>query len=201
MCFIIRFHGLKLIILEDVYIPSEDTFQILECVESYLKSTRYMVEYALDMGCGCGVLGLYIALKCRRIRLVDLVDIDPRAIQNAILNAFINGLRGKCRFYLSNLFEKIPMDVRYDLIVFNPPYLEPLGYLNHTVEGGPYLVKDFLEKAVYYMSDRGVIIVLIPKENLNFIRKELADVFKVEILRESQFFEEKLVCLKIYRVS
>ncbi len=201
MCFIIRFHGLKLIILEDVYIPSEDTFQILECVESYLKSTRYMVEYALDMGCGCGVLGLYIALKCRRIRLVDLVDIDPRAIQNAILNAFINGLRGKCRFYLSNLFEKIPMDVRYDLIVFNPPYLEPLGYLNHTVEGGPYLVKDFLEKAVYYMSDRGVIIVLIPKENLNFIRKELADVFKVEILRESQFFEEELVCLKIYRVS
>ena len=75
-------------------------------------------EAILDVGCGCGVLGL--ALACREpAARVDLVDEDFVAVDYAQANARRNGL-DTCRAFLSNGFSHVG-DGRYDLIVSNLP--------------------------------------------------------------------------------
>ena len=75
-------------------------------------------EAILDVGCGCGVLGLALACRAPAAR-VDLVDKDFVAVDYAQANARRNGL-DTCRAFLSNGFSHVG-DGRYDLIVSNLP--------------------------------------------------------------------------------
>ena len=87
----------------------------------------------LDLGCGCGVVGVLAAKKCGAER-VWMLDVDPLAVKIARQNAEANGVGGvNCLVSdgLSALHE-----AGFDLILTNPPYQSDFSVAKGFIEKG-----------------------------------------------------------------
>lgn len=73
----------------------------------------------LDMGCGCGLVGLLIAKAVKGVQLVG-VDSHSRAIEAANLNAQALGIEAE--MILADSGTPARMDGTFDVFVGNPPY-------------------------------------------------------------------------------
>ena len=74
----------------------------------------------LDMGCGTGAVGVIAAL--RGAASVELADLSPDAVANTRANIARHRLESRCTVRCSDLFSAFS-DERFDLIVFNVPFL------------------------------------------------------------------------------
>lgn len=74
----------------------------------------------LDIGTGTGCIGITLLLENSSFS-VDLVDIQQEALEIAIKNADLYGIKNKINFIKSDLFENVKK--KYDIIVSNPPYI------------------------------------------------------------------------------
>ena len=83
-------------------------------------STSEKANRVLDVGTGCGLLGI---LAARRACNVVAVDLNPYAIRCAKENSALNGVRGKIDFVQTSLFTALNSKASFDLILFNAPYL------------------------------------------------------------------------------
>ena len=83
-------------------------------------TVRRRARRTLDLGCGCGTLGL---LAARHSDEVHALDMNGRAVEYTAFNAAFNGL-ANIRPLQGNLFEPVG-DLRggFDLIVCNPPFV------------------------------------------------------------------------------
>lgn len=99
---------------ENVYEPSEDSFLFAENLDVGWGET------VLDMGTGCGILGIIAAEKAAK---VVAVDINPYAVYCAKRNAELSGVADKIFFLQGDLFAPIKNAEELDLILFNAPYL------------------------------------------------------------------------------
>ena len=73
----------------------------------------------LDVGTGCGVLGLLSASHGQEIVATDT---NARALDFVAFNTRLNGISNvRCR--LGSLFEPVASDERFDLIISNPPFV------------------------------------------------------------------------------
>jgi SAM-dependent methyltransferase len=79
---------------------------------------RKPIARALDVGTGCGVQALLAARHAERVTAVEL---NPRAVHLALLNASLNGIRNVDVFE-GSLFEPVN-NLDFDLVVSNPPYV------------------------------------------------------------------------------
>lgn len=71
----------------------------------------------LDVGCGCGILGLLVA-RDNEIKLTG-IDIDPLNVQISQHNASVNGIAGE---FIAEDFSKFKSDIKFDFIISNPPF-------------------------------------------------------------------------------
>lgn len=99
---------------ENVYEPTEDSFLFAENLAVRKGDT------VLDMGTGCGILGIIAAKKAAK---VVAVDINPYAVRCARENAKLNHVIDKTFFVQGDLFAPIRKGEKFDLILFNAPYL------------------------------------------------------------------------------
>jgi release factor glutamine methyltransferase len=99
---------------ENVYEPAEDSFLFAENLD--VKED----ERVLDMGTGCGILGIVAAKKASE---VVAVDANPYALRCARENAALNGVRSKMAFVRSDLFASLSRKAKFDVTLFNAPYL------------------------------------------------------------------------------
>jgi release factor glutamine methyltransferase len=82
----------------------------------------------LDVGCGTGLLGIQLALN--GAEHVHAIDIDRRAVANALSNAFRNGVADRMTGEAVDLYPWVPKD-RYDVVVASlyqmpvDPYEQP----------------------------------------------------------------------------
>ena len=72
----------------------------------------------LDVGTGCGVQGVLAARWARR---VVSVDVNPRALAMAKVNAQLNGVADRIAFKHGSLYE--PVKGRFDVVLANPPFV------------------------------------------------------------------------------
>jgi release factor glutamine methyltransferase len=110
----VHFENLLFDICDEVYEPAEDTFLFAENLD--VKQG----EWVLDLGTGCGILGV---LAAKKANFVLAVDFNPIATSFAKQNSSLNNLRGRMAFIQADLFSAFYSKATFDLILFNAPYL------------------------------------------------------------------------------
>ncbi|MDO4902853.1 MAG: peptide chain release factor N(5)-glutamine methyltransferase [Limosilactobacillus sp.] len=111
------FYGRPFKVTTDVLIPEPETEELVDWVLSEFDDHPMNV---LDLGTGSGVIGTTLALERPRWS-VTLSDISAPACDLARENAQQNGAR--LSVVQSDLFDRL--DGKFDLIVTNPPYIDP----------------------------------------------------------------------------
>jgi len=144
----------------NVYEPAEDSFFFAENMRIECD------EYVLDMGTGCGILGIVAAEKASR---VVAIDINPYAVHYAKENAEVNCARGKLSFVQGDLFTPLRSEKQFDLVLFNAPYLpeEPFGsgsWLERAWNGGKtgrQVINRFIFDAPKYLKEAGRVLLML----------------------------------------
>ena len=173
--------SIKLEVMDGVYNPAEDSYLLIKGIE--VRGD----EKVLDMGCGSGVVAIHLAKAgCR----VTAADINKRAVENTRKNAMINGLSIKC--VRSNLFSDI--EEKFDIIVFNPPYLPTEGedIAWDGGENGTRIIEKFLEDAHRHLTGNGKIYMVASSlTGMDSIMKKFGEIYEFrERMKESYFFEK-----------
>lgn len=114
-----EFAGLVLKTDKRALIPRPETERLIEIVVERMVVTPSRI---LDLGTGTGAIALALASKFPEAKVVA-TDRDSAALALAAENAQATGLSSRVSFVESNWFSSLPNDVRFDLIVSNPPYL------------------------------------------------------------------------------
>ena len=106
------------------------------------------VKTALDLGCGYGVVGVYLN-KVYNVKM-DMVDVNDRAIALAKSNVALNECEG-------TVFESDGLNSvtkKYDLIITNPP-----------IRAGKEIVYRFFEDSASHLEDNGEFFTVINKKH------------------------------------
>jgi release factor glutamine methyltransferase len=112
-----RVQGVSLVVTPSVFnprLPRTGAF-----LAAYLDAQHLAGAEVLDMGTGCGVCAIVAA---RRARRVVAVDINAAAVRCARGNALLNDVAERVEVRHGDLFAPVAGE-RFDLIVFNPPFL------------------------------------------------------------------------------
>lgn len=104
----------------------------------------------LDIGCGYGPIGLALAKEAPD-RIIEMVDVNERALGLAKQNASNNGI-SNVEIHVSNLYESIK-DKEFAAVVSNPP-----------IRAGKKVVHGILSGAHHYLKDGGTLTVVIQKK-------------------------------------
>lgn len=128
----------------------------------------------LDIGTGTGVIALMLAQRFAEAK-VDAVEIDFQAAETAKMNAKQSIFSNRITVYHS-AFQNFETDLKYDLIVSNPPFFvndlrneqERKGIARHAVE-------DFFEvlvtKSKSMLSENGSLWLVLPVKQAAKVEK------------------------------
>lgn len=130
----------------------------------------YQPEHILDLCTGSACIAVALASRFRDA-LVDAADIDNAALEVAAVNVEHHGMEHQLNLIESDLFEKIPAENQYELIVTNPPYVDaaamaelPPEFIHepeHALAAGQDgldLVHKILNEAADYLSPEGLLV-------------------------------------------
>jgi len=166
-------------VLENVYEPAEDTFLL---AKNLLLNKN---DFILDMGTGCGILGILAAKKARS---VVAVDINPYAVRCAKMNAKLNRVKRKMNILRGDLFQPIKEGEKFDVILFNSPYLpSESGEYETWIEkawagglGGRELIDRFALEASRHLELHGRILLV--QSTLSDVDKTMQTLEKAGLL-------------------
>jgi len=144
------FCGLELAVNRHALVPRPETEILAELGWQFLNqlpARNSQPSTALDFGTGSGCLAVALAVKCPGAQ-VWAMDISAEALELAKQNAERHRSISGIRFVQSDGFAALPPEIRFDLIISNPPYVPSaeIGTLQPEVrdydprcalEGGP----------------------------------------------------------------
>ncbi len=113
------FRELVLKVDKRALIPRQETEALVDYVLKGISAHESLV--AVDIGLGTGAIALSL-MKERGNLQVYGTEVSPEALALARENAEMAGLDAS-RFLHGSLFEPLPQDLFFDLIVSNPPYI------------------------------------------------------------------------------
>ena len=142
-----------------VFVPTQGSYLIWK----HLNRTGAGREgRCLDVGCGCGILAVQLALNGAESVLA--IDIDRQSVANTLANAFRNGVSDRVVGDTVDLYQWLPEE-RFDVIVASlyqmpvDPYEEPTGHrpLDYW---GRNLLDRFVELLPGLLADEGRAYVM-----------------------------------------
>ncbi len=179
--------------VDDVYEPAEDSFLLADSALIFAHKGMKILE----IGTGTGFVSAVIQANLE----VDLLatDINPHAVKCACDNG-VSTIR-------ADMFSAFKPAQRFDMIIFNPPYLPTLeedkvpGWLNYAFDGGADGTDSFcrfLENVSLYLCPAGIVLLLVSSlTGIEKIKSWLEEAgFGSEVVAKEKCFFEELVVLK-----
>jgi len=181
---------------DNVYEPREDTYLLGRVLARLLSAEKF--KKILDVGTGCGILACIAKKYCPDAKVVG-VDIFENAINVAKANAAKNNL--EIEFYVSDLFEKIPEGQKFDLIIFNAPYLkgeeEDKNIKGHELWLDQDVIIRFLKGLRKYLELEGKALLLLSSLTDDEVFNRMKKNFKTKLLVQQKLPWEELYVFEI----
>ncbi|EKM83488.1 hypothetical protein AGABI1DRAFT_116996 [Agaricus bisporus var. burnettii JB137-S8] len=199
-----------------IYEPSEDTFLLLDALESDAESLRFLKPLiCLEIGSGSGCVSSFIAHILGPSVLYLCTDINPHACrcsqgtgkQNEVLLDCVNTT------FASALSARLCH--RVDVILFNPPYVptmpeeaqnaQQVGSLSGAWAGGQdgmRVTNIFLDQVENLLSDDGrFYLVVLKQNNIPEVRQRMLQRHRLisEIVMQRRAGREHLFVLRFTR--
>lgn len=159
------FWTLTLQVTPDTLIPRPDTERLVEAALTRMSAVQGRV---LDLGTGSGAIALSLAAEHPTWQVLAS-DFSAAALAVARSNAIKNSL-SNCEFRCGSWFDVVDENEKFDLIVSNPPYIDPddahLAALTHepitaliAPQHGLADLRQIVAGAVRYLLDAGWLLV------------------------------------------
>lgn len=154
----------------DFYKFNEDSIKLVEFTASCINDE---VASVLDIGCGCGILGIELALR-KSVKSLHLLEVQSDFEEHINENLEKFKVRATISF---NKFSSFEVDKKYDLIISNPPYFN-----RESSRPSPNFKKDacrsfridsfidWLNCIKRNMSQQGEVFLVLRKENYNVLK-------------------------------
>jgi release factor glutamine methyltransferase len=181
------------VVVDDgVYEPADDTFML--CDNLGINPG----EALLEIGTGCGLVAIVAAKAGAQIIATDQSEV---AVQNANKNVAFHKCTNLIEIRQGDLFDPIRPDEKFDLLVFNPPYLpgtrEDPAFDPAWSGGnkGYEVTERFLEHCKKFLQPNGrLLLVQSSLSDPEHIKQRLEQLFcTVEVKEEKAFFFERLI--------
>jgi release factor glutamine methyltransferase len=115
------FCGLEMTLDPRVLIPRPETELLAERGWKFLRSCAG-TPLALDLGTGSGCLAIALAQNAPASQ-IHATDFSGEALELARQNAERHQVAGRICWHHGDLFAAVPAELRFDLILSNPPYI------------------------------------------------------------------------------
>ncbi|MCD6221975.1 peptide chain release factor N(5)-glutamine methyltransferase, partial [bacterium] len=117
----VGFYKYNFFVEEGVFIPRPETEILVgKAIEIYKRFFHLLPVDILDIGTGCGNIGISLALEIEKAKVIA-TDISEKALEVAKKNACKYNVKNKVRFIKNDLFPE--GNFKFDIIVSNPPYI------------------------------------------------------------------------------
>ena len=118
-----EFMGLPIRVNPSVLIPRLDTEVVVEEAIRIIREKDWAHPDVLDLCTGSGAIGIAVAAKVPEA-IVTMTDVSDEALRTAISNASLNKVNRQCVFLPGDMFDALPSEREYDMIISNPPYIK-----------------------------------------------------------------------------
>ena len=184
----VPFLNLKIKVESPILIPRPETEEWIAKLIGELQPSEKLIKNILEIGTGSGCIAIAVA-KAFPGASITATDINQKALDLAAENAILNGAKN-ISFIKSDLFSNIDKNKKFDLIISNPPYINPEAEKNITPE-----VLNWEDKKALFSEDKGLkIIKSIIKESQIYIKKNSS--FKNQLIFEHD--EEQAKDIQIF---
>ncbi|MEO5778116.1 MAG: peptide chain release factor N(5)-glutamine methyltransferase [Flavobacterium sp.] len=186
-----EFYGLPFLVNENTLIPRPETEELVDLILSNNQITKSTNPLKiLDIGTGSGCIAISLAANISNAE-VSAIDVSEKALATAKKNAEINKV--KVDFLLKNILETEDLELQFDIIVSNPPYvrnLEKAEIKPNVLEYEPHLalfVEDTDALLFYRKIARLAIKNLAPNGKLYFEINQYLGKETVQLLKDLGF--------------
>jgi release factor glutamine methyltransferase len=196
------YKSIKISVYPDVYEPAEDTFILLENIR--VKKN----DNVLELGTGCGIIAIECAKSAKKVLATD---ISPKSIICAKENYKKNKhkLKSSVIFRQGSLFSIIKNNEKFEIIIFNPPYLPTTkkeyinGWLNYAFDGGEdglHTICQFLKNVKNYLTKNGkAYFIFSSLSNQKKLHRNIKENdLKYDIIKNYSFNND---WIDLYRIS
>lgn len=181
-----EFMGLSFFVNDKVLIPRPDTEPMVEYLLDFLGENYKEGAKIFDLCTGSGAIGISLK-KYFKQGEVTLGDISEDALEITKINSETL-VRGEVQLILGDLFQGVPKEQKFDLIVSNPPYIKKedlkglskdiLNYEPSLALDGGDSGLDFYERitcdAKDYLNEKGILALEIGDEQEALVKKLLS---------------------------
>ena len=181
-----EFMGLDFYVKEGVLIPRPDTEILVEEVIELAKNKGDI--NILDIGTGSGAITVSLAKYLPNAKITS-VDIEDIPLEVGRINAKSNEVEDRIEFVKSNLFENIDKDMKFDIIVSNPPYIkrEVVETLDKQVkdyepytaleggEDGLDFYREITKQSKSYLKEKGILAYEVGHDQSEDVSKLMID--------------------------
>lgn len=174
-----EFYGRRYKVCPDVLIPRGDTecivSEAVDFLSETIKKNLNTTLKIIDIGTGSGAIAVTIACEMidKNNKLeIYAADISENALKVASENAELNLCADKIKFIKSDIYSFFEnTDLKFDLIISNPPYISETEYVNLRPEiffepknaltapdNGTLFYKKIFKDAALYLNEGGSVI-------------------------------------------
>ena len=159
----VDFFGIEIDVNKNVLIPRFETEGLVDKLTKLIKQYSFNNPNILDIGTGSGCISIYLKknLECN----ITAIDKSKKAINLAKKNALKTNVIIN---FIHTSIEKYINDVKYDIIVSNPPYVSYSESVDEKIKyepklaifsknNGLYFYKIILQKSIRFLNKKNII--------------------------------------------